>query len=258
MQILRLYKIFLFSLSATAIVVAVKYLMHILGWELITQTSLHNSIISSVIFVIGFILSATIADYKESEKIPAEFASTIQDIYDDARSIHKTYPKFDLVLLHKNLLDILSSFRVGTRVKRTRVRKEIGGLHESFSQMEKAGVPPNFVVKLKQQQAQLLKSLFRVNYIQRIRFIPSATYLVRSLVLLVIAFVLLTDIDPFYGGLVITGILSFILIYMLFLIQTVSVPFRAKGETQDDVSLFLIRETTEYLNEHSPKIKNSR
>lgn len=255
MQTLRLFKIFIFSLCATALVVAIKYLMHIFGWELITQTSLHNSIISSVIFVIGFILSATIADYKESEKIPAEFASNIQDIYDDASTIHKTYPKFDLVLLHSNLLDILSSFRVGTRVKRTRVRKHISNLQESFSQMEKAGVPPNFVVKLKQQQTQLLKNLFRVNYIQKIRFIPSATYLVRSIVLLVIAFILLTEIEPFYGGLVITGILTFILIYMLFLIQTISVPFRAKGETQDDVSLFLIRETTEYLNEHRPKNK---
>ncbi len=244
------------SLGATAAAVVAKYLLHNFGWEPIAQTSLHTSLISSVIFVIGFILSATIADYKESEKIPAEFASTIQDIYDDARAIHDTYPKFDLKLLHENLLDILGSFRAGTRVKRTSVRREIRDLHESFGQMEKAGVPPNFVVKLKQQQSQLLKSLFRVNYIQRINFIPSAFFLVRSIVVIVIGVLLLTNIEPFYGGLVTTGVLSFILIYMIILIHTVSVPFRGKGETLDDVSLFLIRETADYLRQHDPKGKN--
>ncbi|MNL55367.1 hypothetical protein D3C87_1787760 [compost metagenome] len=113
--------------------------------------------------------------------------------------------------------------------------------------MEKAGVPANFIVKLKQQQAQLLRSLFRVNYIQKIKFIPSAFILARSIVVLIIVVLLLTNIDPFYGGLVLTGAISFILLYMIILIQTVSIPFHDKGKTQDDVSLFLLRETTTHL-----------
>lgn len=250
---LGLPRIFLYTIAITAGIVALKYLLHNLGVEVIEQTSLHNGVVSSVVFVIGFILSATIADYKESEKIPAEFASTVQDIYDDAESIHKSYPKFNLKKLHHSLVGIASSFRSGTRENRTSLKKDIGDLHGIFSEMEKAGVPPNFVVKLKQQQSLLLKSMFRVNYIQKIQFIPSAFFLARMMIGLVVVLLLFTNIDPFYGGLAITGAISFILVYMILLIRKISVPFQAKGSTTDDISLFLIRETIEYLEANKPK-----
>ncbi len=249
------FRLFLISVGVTLIVVITKYSLHLLGWELVEQTSLHNSVVSSVVFVIGFVLSATIADYKESERIPAEFASVVEDMYEDAREIKKTYPKFDLELFRKNLIDILGSFREGTRVNRTGARREIHDLNLTFGEMEKAGVPPNFVVKLKQQQAQLLRSMYRVNYIQKIMFIPSAFFLVRALVILVVGLLLLTDIDPFYGGLLISAIITFIMTYMLLLIQVISVPFHPKGATKDDVSLFLLRETAEHLRQKGKRKK---
>lgn len=243
----RNYQIFFIALLVTIFVVASKYVLHALNFEPVEQTSLHNAMISSVIFVIGFILSATISDYKESERIPAEFASTVENMYEDAKEFHKSYSKFDLTLLRNNLIDVLTAFRAGTRVNRKGARREISELNISFGQMEKAGVPANFVVKLKQQQAVLLKSMYRVNYIQKIKFIPSAFLLVRLIVLMVIGTLLLTNIDPFYGGLILTGTISFIMMYMLLLIQVISVPFHDSGKTRDDVSLFLLKETRAYL-----------
>lgn len=246
-QFTTTFRIFLIALFVTAAAVTLKYFLHLFGVEIFEPTSLHNSVISSVIFVIGFVLSATIADYKESERIPAEFASTIENMYEDARAIHATYPKFDIAAFRHDLTDILTAFRAGTRINRKGARREIGELNDSFTEMESAGVPANFIVKLKTQQATLLRLLFRVNYIQRIKFIPSAFILIRSLVGLVIIFLMLTNIEPFYGGLTLTGMLTFILIYMMILIQTVSVPFHEEGKTRDDVSLFLLKETRNHL-----------
>lgn len=247
MKMIKRVRIFSSALIITLCVVLTKYLLHAIGWEVIEQTSLHNSVISSVIFVIGFVLSATIADYKESEKIPALFASTIENMYEDAREIHKTYPKFDLTRFRVELIDILDRFREGTRTVRKGSRQEITDLDDSFTEMEAAGVPANYIVKLKQQQALLLNNMYRVNYIQRIKFIPSAFVLVRSIVVLVVGLMVLTNIDPFYGGLALTGMLSFILTYVLVLIQVISVPFHPKGTTRDDVSLFLLDETRELI-----------
>lgn len=243
----RNYRIFFVALLVTAIVVIVKYLLHTINFEPVEQTSLHNAMISSVIFVIGFILSATISDYKESERIPAEFSSTVENMYEDAKEFHKQYPKFDLTLFRKNLIDVLTAFRTGTRVNRKGARREISELNVTFGQMETAGVPANFIVKLKQQQAILLKSMYRVNYIQKIKFIPSAFLLVRLIVIMVVGTLLLTNIDPFYGGLILTGTITFIMMYMLMLIQVISVPFHDSGKTRDDVSLFLLKETRAYL-----------
>ena len=247
MKIFVNYRIFMWAIAGLVLAIAAKWILHRFGLELIQQTSLHNSVVSSAIFVMGFVLSATIADYKESERIPAEFASNIQDLYTDAREIHKSYPRFDLGLFRDDLIQVLDSFRDGTRQNRHGARSEIADLQVTFGEMERAGVPPNFVVKLKQQQTGLLKNLFRVNYIQRIQFIPSAFFLIKSIVVMIIALLLLTNIEPFYGGLILTGAITFIMVYMIILIHVISVPFQPKGHTRDDVSVFLLREVREYL-----------
>lgn len=249
---LRDYRIFLWALSAACLVLPLKYILHYFGVEFIEQTSLHNSVVSSAIFVLGFVLSATIADYKESERIPAEFAANIEDIYNDAKETKKAYPNFDIDHLRKSLLDIVKIFREGTRINRHSARQEIADLQSCFAEMERAGVPPNFIVKLKTQQTLLLRHLFRVNYIQRIQFIPSAFFLIKAIVILIIGLLLLTNIDPFYGGLCIIGAITFILVYMLILIHHISVPFRPKGNSKDDISLFLLREVKAYLESEAP------
>jgi hypothetical protein len=120
-QFLRDYRIFLWAVSTALIILPVKYMMHYFGLEFIEQTSLHNSVVSSAIFVLGFVLSATIADYKESERIPAEFASNIEDMYNDAKEVHKHYSKFSLDHFRESLIDILGVFREGTRMNRKKL-----------------------------------------------------------------------------------------------------------------------------------------
>lgn len=150
---------------------------------------------------------------------------------------------------------ITTGFTKDARRRSYDVRNDIRGLLPYFADMEKGGVPANFIVKLKQQQVALLRSRHRVNYIQRIKFIPSATILARSIVIVLIALLLVTDINPFYGGLVMIGLISFILIYMLILIRVISTPFHKAGRTQDDVSLFLIKDAVNYLKNQANKTK---
>jgi hypothetical protein len=246
------FRIFLISLCVATGLVALKFLLHRLGWEVVVMGSLHNSVVAGAFFVVGFLLSATIADYKESERIPSEFASILENMHDDARAAHSTHAKFDLEQFRKQLIKIGQYFRKDVRNKTHAARHEVSYLNETFTAMETAGVPANFIVKLKQQQAQLTRNLFRVNYIQNIRFIPSATVLARSIVAITTILLLFTEIELFYGGMAIAAIISFILVYMLLLIQIISTPFHSAGKTQDDVSLFLIDEALAYLKNQKP------
>lgn len=252
---MRVYRIFWISAVASLLVMVLKYTLHFFGFEPVEQSSLHNSVISSVTFVIGFLLSATIADYKESERIPSEFAAQIEDMYDDAAAIHSAYGVFDLDGFRQQLRKVALGFTEDARRRSYDARDDIRGLTPYFVDMEKGGVPANFIVKLKQQQVILLRNRHRVNYIQRIRFIPSATILARSIVGALIALLVVTDINPFYGGLVMVGLISFILIYMLLLIRTISTPFHKAGKTQDDVSLFLINDAANYLKNQAKHTK---
>ena len=251
LSFIKPFRIFIIALTAAIIVVIVKHLLHSLGWELIEQSSLHNGVISSVTFVLGFILSATIADYKESERIPSDFATNIEDMYNDGLEIYSSYPVFDIEGYRKQLRKIALGFGNDARKRTADSRKAIRELGPYLTAMEIGKVPPNFIVKLKQQQTLLLRSRQRVDYIQRIRFIPSATILARSIVGMVITLLLFTNIDPFYGGLAIIGILTFVLVYMLVLINIISTPFHAAGSTRDDVSLFLIKDAAAHLTKKS-------
>lgn len=242
------YRIFIITILVTALIVGCKYLLHASGLELIVLGSLHGSAISGVIFVIGFILSATISDYKEAERIPAEIAATIEDMNEDVVSIHANYPKFDLAGYQTQLQKVASSLAGDLRNSKNNTAKTqlyaLGTLHAA---MEKSGVPANFIVKLKQQQAGLVRHLFRVNYIQKITFIPSATILAYSIVVITIILLLLTEIEPFVGGVILTGVLTFILVYVLQMIEVIKTPFHGAGRTRDDVSLFLIDRTIHHL-----------
>lgn len=240
---MKKYRIFFFSLGAVVLITGLKYCMHVWGWELIRLGSLHTSVITAAFFVIGFLLSATIADYKESEKIPAEISAIVQDMYEDGKAVKRQYADFDFETFKKGLVTILAAFRDDVRHQAHKTQRHVHKLHDSFISMEKAGVPANFIVRFKQQQAQLLRSLFRVAYIQRIIFIPSAMILAQVIVVLAIGLVLFTEIEPFYGGLAISALISFILIYILRLLKVISTPFHSQGKTLDDVSLFLVEET---------------
>jgi hypothetical protein len=255
---MKTFRIFIFALIAAISVVVVKYFIHLFNFELVEQSSLHNGVLSSVTFVLGFLLSATISDYKESERIPSDFAAQVEDMYDDASMIHQNYPVFDLDGFRKQLRKVTLGFGKDVRKRSYNARVDIKGLAPFFAEMEKGKVPPNFIVKLKQQQTLLLRHRHRVNYIQRIKFIPSATILARSIVVLTILLLLVTNVDPFLGGLAICGIITFVLVYMLILIQVISLPFHRAGKTRDDVSLFLVEDALNYLSKEEELAEKSK
>lgn len=238
---------FFISLGMAIAIVVAKFAMHTLGWEVVDLGSLHTSVFTGAFFVLGFLLSATISDYKESEKIPAEFAGNVQNMYEDAVTMSKRYPEFDLAAYRKQLIKVLETFRDDVRDRAHNAHHEVHRLSASLLSMEDAGVPPNFITKVKQEQAQLAKSLLRVNYIQTITFLPSATVLARCIVVLAVGVLLFTDVEPFYGGMLLTGVISLIFIYVLGLMRVISVPFQRAGTTKDDVSMYLIGQAIEYL-----------
>lgn len=247
MNIRKRYRIFMASLLLALLITIIKYMLHYLELEVLSVTSLHATVLTGTFFVVGFLLSATISDYKESERIPSEFASVLENMYEDAAAVHRAYPGFDLQAFRVQLQKIARSFSKDVRKKQHYTRHSIHQLNDTFFVMEQAGVPANFVVKFKQQQAQILRILFRVTYIQRITFIPSAGILANSIVPFAILIIIFTEIEPFYGGMAISALISFILIYVVLLIKVISIPFQAEGKTQDDVSLFLIDETAQHL-----------
>lgn len=229
-----------FSIAITAIVVLLKLALHELDWEPIAFNSLYTAIFTGSFFVLGFILSATMADYKESERLPSEFSAIIENMYEDAVAIHMNYPDFDLNGFTLQLKNILVSMKDDLVTVNRESHNEVHGLSFFFAQMEKIDVPPNFITKLKQEQGQLIRFLFRAYYIQSIHFIPSSMVLAYGIFTNAIGLLLLTEFEKLSSSIWLIGAITFIMVYVIKLIRTIRTPFHASGSTQDDVSLFLI------------------
>ncbi|MBK9983810.1 MAG: hypothetical protein IPP15_15815 [Saprospiraceae bacterium] len=92
------WRLMLLTFPITAVVVFLKIgivqWLHFDGLVSFSETGL---VFTGGIFLVGFMLAGTLADYKESEKIPAEMASTIESIYDTVVLAYGFNPNFDLL-----------------------------------------------------------------------------------------------------------------------------------------------------------------
>ena len=86
----------LLLLRASAVVAAVlaaKALAHAMGWEVLTVNPLFSGIVAANIFLMGFLISGVLADYKESERLPGELATSLENLAQEVRGIHCAKPE---------------------------------------------------------------------------------------------------------------------------------------------------------------------
>ena len=150
----------------------------------------------------------------------------------------------NLAPLRQRLVAVVTTLRMDINMGNTRdCQGAIEDLSESFKELENTDVPANYIVRLRQEQAGLRKSLLRVYQIQREEFLPSAFAMIVSLIVVILGVVMFTDFQGFAESLVTLGFLSFFILYLLRLLKVIDKPFKVGTErTDDDVSLFLLLE----------------
>lgn len=246
-HIFKKLKIGIWTLGIVVLLIVAKFVIHAWNLEIFSLNALFTSAIAGAIFIIGFLLAGIMSDYKEAEKVPAEFRSSLENIWEEAKFFNRDKKEFNLGKLKENLLAILRSFFTGLghdgdHYKLEPCVEEVNQLSESFAEMQKLGMPPNYIVRLEGEQAALRRHVLRVYYIQRTQFLPSAHILGESLALGVVFLLLFVKTEGSPESTVLFGFLSFMFLYIRKLIVTVNKPFRQGDDTMDDVSLFLLRE----------------
>src|SRR4029077_19986673 len=107
-----------FNVIAVVIVLTLlKTAIHALHLEFLMLNFLFPSIIAGVIFIIGFLLSSILADYKESERLPADIRVALEAIHDDVRFFAEKAPEIDIGKLRSILVSIVTSLQEALDVK---------------------------------------------------------------------------------------------------------------------------------------------
>lgn len=237
-----------FTVAAVVLALGcVKAAVHYYGLEILELNSLLTSGIGGAIFIIGFLLSSVLSDYKEAERIPADIRTSIEAIYGDLKSFASSNADFDLEECREILLATIDKLRVGLGHARDHkdippVLAEIGRLTPILGRLESMGMTANFVVRLRTTQDVLRRSMLRIYQIQRVEFVPSVHVLVQTLVFSIVAMMLFlkTEGDP--ASAIMFGFISYMFVYALYLVRLLEQPFAKGHGSVDDVSFFLLDE----------------
>lgn len=237
-----------FTVGAVVLVLgAVKAAVHYFGFEFLDLSRLLTSGIGGAIFIIGFLLSSILQDYKEAEKIPADLRSSIEAIDGDLTCFAELNDAFDLHEARLVLLAVIEALRTGLGHANGHknippVLEELTKLTPIFGRLEGMGMAANFVVRLRTTQDVIRRALLRIYTIQRVEFVPSVHVLVQTLVGSIVLLLLLlkTEGDP--ASALLFGFITYMFVYVLYLIRLLEQPFAKGHGSVDDVSFFLLDE----------------
>ena len=238
-QIRRKRMLILNTIFSVAIVVALKLASHGLGWEVISLNSLFSGIVAANVFLMGFLLSGVLADYKESERLPGELAASLETMADEAATVYE----FKQAEPARQLLDSLQTLSQSIkdwfykRVPTRQLMAALGSLNHCFFGLEGA-TQANFIARLKQEQSNIRRVLIRIHTIRETSFIPSGYLIADITTSLLLMGLILSKIEPFYESLFFVGVITFLLRFLGLLIRDLDNPFGFyEGGSQEDVSL---------------------
>jgi hypothetical protein len=234
--------IFVKSISLVAIIIVVKFIVHESDIEFLTINNLFSGIIAANVFLMGFLLTGVLSDYKESEKIPGEIASSINNIFSELMYLHddKKIMKTKECMLYCQELtfSILNWFnrkeKTSSLIAKTRF------LNSLFARIED-DTQANYIVRMKNEMSGLSKTIIRVDTIRDTNFISTGYQISITVTLLMCFGLVFSKIDPFYESLFFVGVISFLMIFLILLINDLDDPFAYnKKYSAENVSLYPI------------------
>lgn len=237
------WKLTLKVLPFVVAAVIAKSITHYYGWEYLSLSPLFTALISANIFLVGFLITGVLSDYKESEKLPGELAASIETIADEFIIIAKTKKTNEGKEGLAYCAGFAATFLEWTKKKaKTReVMDKVTGFNDYFIKIEGL-TQPNFIARLKSEQHLIRKIVTRIHTIRETNFSEAAYAIAEIITLLLVSGFLFVKIEPYHESLFFLSFVSFILIYLLLLIRDLDNPFSyyEKESLTEEVSLYPI------------------
>ena len=239
------------AFGITLSLLVVRLVFDYLNFDILSVTNLITAFIGGAIFTIAIIFAGTLTDYKESEKIPSEIATSIRTFYSDLDLVR--VPDKTLVpRMQENTAALM-------RVINTNFRKNVWSMENMDSAVDTINadiarlvdlnIAPNYIIKLKTEMTNIDRISHRVKTIAETSFIPAAYAISELAAAGVIILLFFVKLDPFYEGLVLFTVLCMLLTALLLLIRDMDNPFEVGKKTYADIDLFLLWDLEKKLDE---------
>lgn len=238
-RIPKAHRIFYRVLPFIALLVLAKLVLHRFNLELLSINAIFSGLIGANVFLMGFLLSGVLSDYKESERLPGDMSASLATLADEMQSIHQRTcaPVALAALAHVHTLGVTIHQWLHKRERSRAVMALISGLNGHFLAVE-PHTQANFIARLKQEQSALRRIIIRIHTIRETDFISSGYFIARTTTLFLLLGLVTARIEPFYESLFFLVVVSYLLLFLLFLIGDLDNPFGYyEDESSEDVSL---------------------
>ena len=221
------WKLLITTLPLVLIVVGVAlirdYVLQIKG---IIEFSDVTPLLSGVALIVGLMLAGVLTDYKESEKIPGELATTLETIGDTvqiALAVAKDDEASEIAGKYQALVAAVEDWFL----RRIPVDRCYAALEEFRSAIKTmhtaAGVP--YAIRSLGETHNLRRLITRADVISRTSFIPAGYALLDLLVTTTVILLLMANYKSVIAEYFLITIFSLIYIYLVRLIRDVDDPF---------------------------------
>jgi hypothetical protein len=213
-------------LPIVGLVAAAKLVTEAFGWEGIEINPLFSGLVAATIFLLAFLLAGTLADYKESERLPGDLASSLETIADECEILYADKAAAPALECLSHLDELTSTVLawLNRRASSGEVLDRICGLNAFFLRFEPL-TQPNFIVRLKQEQAAVRRMVIRIQTIRDTSFIGAGYAIAYLASAVLLAGLLITNIGAAGESLFFVAFITFLLAYMLALIRDLDDPF---------------------------------
>ncbi len=188
-----------------------------------------SPVLTGGVFLIGLMLSGTLQDYKESEKIPAELATCLETIEETVSWVCGNRPAVNERSMKELVAEVTDEMVSWLLRKRSpeqgfAVIEKLNGLVKEFDKLN-AGLP---AVRMMTEIHNLRRTMTRIGVISRTGFLASGYALLDFLVLSVLTLLVIAQYKAEFGSLgkyIIISFVSLIYSYLWRLVKDVDDPF---------------------------------
>jgi uncharacterized membrane protein YtjA (UPF0391 family) len=230
----------------------IKIAVHLLGLERISVNQLFSAMVASTVFLLGFLLSGVLTDFKESEKIPGELATSLQTLNLEIQAIQAYHPQARVgdalnavAGLGHALVDWLKE-RITTEqmlLCHQQVHREV-----VLAAVQFKGDASTLRGRLMQDMAVILQKINRVQTIRDTTFVPLVYWMADIAAVLLFAGLVMARAENLAESVFFLAVISFIVILLLRLIDDIDNPFGLSDmNSAEDVSIALLEQTVERL-----------
>jgi len=241
------WKLMLTTLPVVVVVVLLKLVLDqglgFTGWVDFSDVS---AVLTAGALLMGFMLAGTMADYKESERLPSELVTTLETI-DDLIMVSSIKDDFDaaaarrdLIVVGDRVLDWLAK-----RAPIDGVYSAIEGMTPHFQSMDRAGATPHANRAIVFMNA-VRRTIGRIDVVCRTGFLSSGYAILEVVVAAILLLLLVSRFKTLVAEYTLVSCITLIYVYMLRLIRDIDDPFEYGADLERkgaaEVDLFPLTE----------------